>query len=223
MKHYIILILLFVTGLSKAQNSLPLNKSESKGYLFESHFSYLFALGKVNIQGTNSPWVNTLYPNSPENQINEKDHDGNYLNLGMVVSKQLTPKLQLGVGLDLDFYFGIGDFTRYCLPLSLDLKYKIADRKNSFFLFAKPGFAPALGSDFYSGIKTIGGLGYSIQSAKTHHRYTLSIGYSFHQLKNLQQFVLTNDNEEGSASYLTSINRKNVIVHSLPISFGYTF
>jgi hypothetical protein len=219
MKLKLVIAFIFFSLAAKAQEKETLSNT-----FFEPHFRYLFAAGQVNVQGSNQAFVNTIYPNSPTEQGVPKDHSGNYLGLGAVIGKHLSPDAQLGIGADLDFYFNIGQSTRYTLPFYADFRYQLHDpgEKNSIFFYGDAGYAPKLGDEFYAGFKGAAGIGYAIKSKKTGNSYNISLGYNYQILRNLQQNVFTTS-ANGTTNTLTSINLQNVIVNSIPLQFGITF
>ena len=217
MRFKLTIFLIFLTLVVKAQD----NKSKSSIYI-EPRLKYMFAAGQVNVQGTGQAFMNTIYTGSNNGQSGPTDHSGNYLGIGAVIGKNLSENVQLGLGLDLDFYFNIGQSTRNTLPLYVDLKYKLHDPKdkNSVFFFADGGYAPKLGDEFYAGFKGAAGIGYAIRSNKTGNSYNISLGYSYQVLRNLQQNVFTTTSTGNS---LTAINLQNVVINSIPLQFSITF
>lgn len=195
----------------------------NKGKLIvEPHAALLFDAGKVNISGTNTPFINTLYPANPADQVNQKDHDGSYLNLGIVLAKQLSPAFRVGLGADVDFYLNIGDYTRYALPVYINLQYTVPSLREHLFIYGNGGYAPGLGSNFRNGAKGEGGLGYSWTGKRSGNRYSFSLGYNYQQLRGVWQYVLT-PNEEKNRLFLTQINSVNLNINSFPLKFAIAF
>lgn len=219
MKLKLVIAFIFITTIVKGQDN---PSTHSPTYFIEPHLRYLFAAGQVNAQGSGQPFVNSIYSGS--NQVVAKDHDGNYLGFGAVLGRHLSPDLQVGVGIDLDFYLNIGYSTRNTLPFYADIKYQLHDPgdKNSIFFYGDAGYAPKIGDDFHAGFKGAAGIGYAIKSKKTGNSYNISLGYNYQVLRNLKQYVFT-ANANGNVNTLTSINLQNVIVNSVPLQFGITF
>lgn len=218
-KLKLIIGLVFFTLAVKGQE-----KQFSSGIFIEPHLRYLFAAGQVNVQGTSQPFMNYIYTGTVNNQIGASDHSGNYLGFGAVVGRHLSPDVQVGVGVDLDFYLNIGVATRNTLPFYADVRYQLHDPgdKNSIFFYGNAGYAPQLGNDFHAGFKASAGIGYAIKSKKTGNSYNISLGYNYQILRNLQQLVFTTA-PNSNFDTLTSINLQNVIVNSIPLQFGITF
>jgi len=221
MKLKLIMGFIFITIIAKAQEKTTTSSNSS---FIEPHLRYLFAAGQVNVQGSGQAFMNSIYSGSGTNQTTSSDHSGNYLGLGAVFGKHLSPDLQVGVGIDLDFYLNIGQSTRNVLPFYADVRYRLHDPgdKNSIFFYGNAGYAPQIGTDFYAGFKGGAGIGYAIKSKKTGNSYNISLGYNYQVLRNMKQYVFTT-NANGNVNTLTSINLQNVIVNSVPLQFGITF
>lgn len=220
MKLKLILGLICITLSVKGQDKALLTASNR--IFIEPHVTYFFAAGQVNVQNTGQPFMNSVYSGSQNNQAVAKDHDGNYVGFGAVIGKHISPDIEVGVGVDLNFYLNIGQATRNALPFYADIKYHLHDPadKNSIFFYANPGYSPKLGNDFYSGFKGGAGIGYAIKSKKTNNSYNISLGYNYQVLRNLPQYLFTTS---GNVNTLTSVNLKNVVVNTIPLQFSITF
>ena len=218
MKRKLLLLLFCVTSsfFLKAQD----RGTKEGSSFFEPHVGYLFAAGTVKVQGTDDPWQNYLFPESSKDQATQKDHDGNYLNIGAIYGKFITNDVQLGIGIDMDFYFNVGNETGKVLPVYANIRYNIAAEKDFIYFYGNAGYAPQLGDSFHAGFKGGAGLGYSIQGKK--HAYNISLGYNYQVVRGLNQEVFT-ISSNGTTNTLIGVNVKNVVISSIPLQFGISF
>ncbi|MCO5934838.1 hypothetical protein NAF17_04745 [Mucilaginibacter sp. RB4R14] len=63
-------------------------------------------LGNVNIQGENTPWINTL---SSEGDQNMNGDTFSSTTIGVGYGQYVSPKLRLGLGIDVDFYNNLSE------------------------------------------------------------------------------------------------------------------
>jgi hypothetical protein len=220
MKYISILIFVLFTKITLAQEY-------SKESFFEIRVGYMPTLGKVNVQGENTPWINTL---SSDADFNNKGDSFVSTNIGVTYGKYLSPQIRLGLGVDFDFYNNISEgHTSRTIPFFGDFKYTFNESKKGIFAYAQVGYSFITGMDWHSGFKSGFGIGFTTLGPTDKHGFNFSIGYNYQTLNKLSQQILGPPmNGEGyygptTVRYLSFVGYKNIAIQTLPLKIAYEF